>query len=579
MARVRPTLEYRRGSQLGAHVFASQDAGWFDGHFPAYPLFPGVAILAMVEEAIDLFWPDAVHPAVTIVSYRRVRFRKRVKPTESLRILVEEAAPERLRFSVEAEGQIACSGECSVSTDQARPMPKPADVGVAWETLVARGRARLCSDGATLDDALARARGLARLAAEKTNARICVATEDRLDVAAAVLAAFSGQVQVLFPPALAPDAVLATYRATPFSHWIGPASWQPLLGDVPARHVDPSALEADERSLEMGSEGRPCVLLQTGGTTGQPRLWMKSPRNLLVEVMAHVHALQVGPDDHILATVPPHHIYGLLFSVLLPLCSGATVERVSPFFPQEIARRIAQTSATLLVSTPAHLRALTATLDAGHALRLVLSSGAPLAAADAAAFAARTKHWPLEIYGSTETGGIASRRQDRPDALWQPLPNVACRASAGCLAVQSSYVSDDAELEDDGCFLTADRVDLRSDGSFELFGRSDGIVKVGGQRVALPEVEQALLSLDQVCDAAVVAVPVDSGRGQEIVALVVCDRPVDDLARELRERLPSPAWPRRLRSVPEIPTTASGKRDRNAIVDLFTTTPREETGG
>ena len=65
------------------------------------------------------------------------------------------------------------------------------------------------------------------------------------------------------------------------------------------------------------------------------------------------------------------------------------------------------------------------------------------------------------------------------------------------------------------------------------------------------------------------ALPSPSGRGQEIVALVASPRSADEIGRELRERLPSPSWPRRLRCVPAIPTTPSGKRDRPAILRLM----------
>jgi len=92
---------------------------------------------------------------------------------------------------------------------------------------------------------------------------------------------------------------------------------------------------------------------------------------------------------------------------------------------------------------------------------------------------------------------------------------------------------------------------------------------VGGQRVSLPAVEKALAALSGVTDAVVLALPSDSGRGQELVALVASLRSADDLLRELRETLPSPSWPRRLRKVAAIPTTAAGKRDRTEILRLM----------
>jgi acyl-coenzyme A synthetase/AMP-(fatty) acid ligase len=99
---------------------------------------------------------------------------------------------------------------------------------------------------------------------------------------------------------------------------------------------------------------------------------------------------------------------------------------------------------------------------------------------------------------------------------------------------------------------------------------------VGGKRVALPEIESALRALDGVSDAVVMALPSESGRGQEIVALAASQRPASDLVRELREKLPSPAWPRRLRCVSAIPITTVGKRDRGAILQLLATAPVQD---
>jgi acyl-coenzyme A synthetase/AMP-(fatty) acid ligase/3-hydroxymyristoyl/3-hydroxydecanoyl-(acyl carrier protein) dehydratase len=569
MPRLRPTLEFRRGDELVTNILAEPDAVWFQGHFPAMPLMPGVGMLALVEESIELFWQTATAPAVQISGFRRIRFRQRIDPGASFRIRVKTGQPGSLRFSVEVGGLAACTGECGVV---------PAEPAFAFGSLslespwVARIHAAFSSDGVTVAAVAARGLQLAEIVRGSERPRLCVACEDRAEVAAALLAAFAGGIHVVFPPALSPEALVETFCARAFSHWLGPADWAPSLQTLDAESISaawPRVPAADVRLVSGG----PCVFLQTGGTTGQPHLWAKSARNLLSEAMFHARALQVGADDHILATAAPHHIYGLLFSVLLPLVSPATVERTSPFFPQEIARRIESSGATILVSTPAHLRALASCMSSRHRLRLVLSSGAPLSSADSAEFHARTGVWPLEVYGSTETGGVAFRRQDVADAPWLPLPDVDVRlgGEGETLCVRSPFVS--ANASGDDAFVTGDRAEILPGGTFRLLGRVDGVVKVGGKRVALPEVEDALRALDGVSDAVVMALPSESGRGQEIVALAASQRPASDLVRELREKLPSPAWPRRLRCVSAIPITTVGKRDRGAILQLLATAP------
>jgi acyl-CoA synthetase (AMP-forming)/AMP-acid ligase II len=597
MSRLRPTLESRQGDELVAHVVASADAVWFQGHFPGMPILPGVAMLALVEDVMSDLWADAHHPPVEIRAFHRIRFRQMIAPGTNLRVRVRQTQPDRFRFTVEAGGFPASTGECFTVVVRAKvEQPSLAELLPSGPAKLA---ARFCSDGTTVGSIADRASQLCALGAGRDRpAEICVASEDRVEVAAAALAALSGRAVALFPPALTVGALRATHGVRGFFHWLGPMAWRmELPSQLSAMHVELAERSDAATRVGLGPADQPCLFLHTGGTTGTPRSWAKTPRNLLDEVGILLRGLAVAPDDHILATVPPHHIYGLLFSVLLPLCSGATVERLSPFFPQEIADRIAGTSATILVSTPAHLKALASVMTGPHRLRLVLSSGAPLSATDARGFFAATGLWPLEVYGSTETGGIAIRRQDRDDRTdrsartdaadaaeaagspWHPLPGVACRLDGDVLAVRSSFITPGVRRDADGFFATADLARLRPDGSFDLAGRADGVVKVGGKRVLLPEIEKAIVGLAQVVDAAVLALPSDSGRGQDIVALVASPRPADELLRELRELLPSPSWPRRLRTAEFIPTTPSGKRDRVRICQLLDVPAGEGTGG
>lgn len=581
MLRPRPTLEFRRGDVLVTSVVVHAEADWFAGHFSGRPLFPGVAMLALVEESIELFWPSRGEGALEVTAFERIRFRQMVGPGATLRVRVHRRQPDRLHFAVESDGRTACTGACSVRAVVAPAARAPsADTGEAGNAFAAgdppwahRTSAAFSPDGLTVGGIVGRALQLAGAVRDSERLRLCVASEDRAEVAAALLAAFGAGIHVVFPAALSPDGLASAWRARSFSHWLGPADWRERLPELDAAHVAPAWPGPSLQGLRV-AHGDPCVFLQTGGTTGRPRLCAKSARHLLAEAVFHAHALQIEAGDHIVATAAPFHMYGLLFSVLLPLVSHATVERTSPFFPQEIAQRLEASRATILVSTPAHLRALVGCMPSRHRLRLVLSSGAPLAAADAADVHARTGVWPLEVYGSTETGGIAVRRQDVADAPWLPLAAVDVRADGETLWVRSPFVSPNACGDD--AFLTGDRADILADGTFRLLGRVDGVVKVGGKRVVLAEVEDVLRSLAGVRDAVVLALPLTSGRGQELVALAACDRPAAELARELREKLPSPAWPRRLRCAAAIPLTAVGKRDRDAILQCLASSPADE---
>ena len=268
--------------------------------------------------------------------------------------------------------------------------------------------------------------------------------------------------------------------------------------------------------------------LYTGGSTGDAKLWAKTAKPLLAEAAMLVRVLGVGPADVILATVSPSHIYGLLYSVIVPILAGARVDRVTRYSPEAIRERMSASSATILVTTPAHLRILARLPWSGSTIRLVLSSGAPLRAEDATAFHESSGLWPLEVYGSTETGGVAVRIQADQNRLWTALPGVAWRVANDCIAVRSEYLGPDLPCDNEGYFVTANMVRVhegRAGAQLELVGRRDRVVKVGGKRVALCDVEEKLRTLRGVTDALVLAQEEDSGRGQHILALAESSRP------------------------------------------------------
>ena len=181
------------------------------------------------------------------------------------------------------------------------------------------------------------------------------------------------------------------------------------------------------------------------------------------------------------------------------------------------------------------------------------------------------------MLGSSETGGIAVRRQERDPAVgWRPLPGVEVRAENGRLAVRSAH------LPDTSWFSTADLAVFASNGSFTLTGRADRIVKVEGKRVSLAAVEQALAASPLVNEARVLPLPALRERLGAVITLTAEGE--RSLARDgsravtiaLRKALSGVvervAVPRRWRFVPEIPVNTQGKSTVSALAALFAET-------
>ena len=401
-------------------------------------------------------------------------------------------------------------------------------------------------------------------------APVCLCAQDRAVVAAALLAALASPTTLILPHAFDEPVLEELRQGTGCST---------VISDVPrpvpagVRLCIPSAGKTPRRPLAEAparkSAADPWLRLFTGGSTGAPKMWTKTVRNLLAETSAIVSHYRVTESDRILATVNSNHIYGLLYAILTPLAAGASVVAETPTFPAEIQAAGRRAGATILVSVPAHYRALN-----GHpcdlpALRLAFSSAGTLAEGDALAFSVRTGAPVAEIYGSTETGGIAARVRHAGERDFKAFPAIGVRIEKERLSVRSAYLSPELPLDAGGFHETSDRARATPEGRFELLGRVDGVIKVGGRRVDLEAVRQSLAGLPGVRDAVALALPVGRGREHRIVAVVEADAGTMDLSPATFAALPPHARPRPIKVLPRIPLTPAGKYDRKAIAALF----------
>ena len=189
-----------------------------------------------------------------------------------------------------------------------------------------------------------------------------------------------------------------------------------------------------------------------------------------------------------------------------------------------------ESGATIFAAVPAHYRALKKYPLSGSTLRLALSSAGMLEKDDSLAFFHNNNVSVVEVYGSTETGGIASRNRSLGEEYFTAFPTVDYRFSHGKLAVKSAYISPDLPLDRDGFFLTADRVEPAGAG-FSLRGRSDTVTKVGGKRVDLEEVCNLVKSQPGVDDCVVMVLAEGGGRGSLTGALIEGCEPEPDFSR------------------------------------------------
>jgi acyl-coenzyme A synthetase/AMP-(fatty) acid ligase len=351
-----------------------------------------------------------------------------------------------------------------------------------------------------------------------------------------------------------------------------------LAGDLPGG-FGPAQLAASSPTHALDRLTTRVVMF-TSGSGGEPIALEKKLSQLDAEIHTQHEAFGRHWARHedlvVYATVSHQHIYGLLFVVLWPLAAGRAFCTRPLAHPEAMATRLGP-APSLLVSSPAHLTRLPETIDwslARSGLQAVLSSGGPLPP-EAALHAARCFGVaPIEIFGSSETGGIAWRQRTVHADRWQLLPQVEWRIEDGLLVVRSPY------LPDAQWWLTADLVRAEADGSFVMLGRADRIVKIEGKRVSLSAMERLLIASPLLADARALAVAVGaglrmaaivvpSGSGRELLATQGKRAFNETLRAWLADSVERVALPRRWRAVDALPLNAQGKTTVDALAALL----------
>ncbi len=399
--------------------------------------------------------------------------------------------------------------------------------------------------------------------------------EDRYYFAAALLGALEAGVSVTLPPSRGSASLAALGpRHVTLHDGTAPIA-QGTLVDV--RTLEHGLAPSGAAPLSPVDAERVVVTLYTSGSQGEPVAWRKRARQVLGEAELQARSLGLSPSDRVLGTVPAQHIYGLLFALLAPLAAGASFARRTPLHGSSIVALASRAAVTRLVSVPAHYEVIAETLEAPQGLRLPaslregVSSGARLAPA----LAKRLDGLRLsvtDVLGSTETGGIALRRPAKSER-YEPLSGVLVRTDENeRLLIRSPFLENP---ESD--YQAGDRAKIHEDGSFEHLGRGDDVVKVGGKRIALSEVEAECLRLPGVRAVAALRHDVGGLRGQEIwLAAVAPGYGPELLKSALKMRLDAVLVPRRVRMLDELPIDERGKLRRATLLELFASPQRRE---
>lgn len=284
------------------------------------------------------------------------------------------------------------------------------------------------------------------------------------------------------------------------------------------------------------------ITVRTSGSTGSPLPCLHAVADLLRE--AQFLALQVPGRRRVVALVPGHHLYGMIWTALLP-----TVLDI-PVVTRAIGAPLDLVAGDLVVAVPDQWQAILRITRLFPSDIVGISSAGPLDESLAADLLATGLARLLDIYGSSETGGIAMR--ELPSTAYDLLPRWGLIPNG----------DGDWQLVDEHgrCHALPDHVERIGERGLRPTGRRDGAVQVGGHNVWPARVAEVLRQIDGVADA---AVRLDSnGR---LKAFIVPEG--DHEPAELRSaiecsataRLSVPERPRSLRFGDALPRNMMGK--------------------
>ncbi len=336
------------------------------------------------------------------------------------------------------------------------------------------------------------------------------------------------------------------------------------------------------------SLSRVSLELFTSGSTGERKAVTKTLAHLQGEitVLEKTFGGRLG-SCQVYSTVPHQHIYGLLFRLLWPLCVGRPFADDTVLLWEELGPRLNKSPSACLVSSPAHLERISPagkkSLKPAHP-RMIFSSGGPLRESAVKFIRDKCGQAPVEVFGSTETGGVGWRQRNAVARVedWTPLQGVAlsCTDSngSGRFRVRSPFVS-----SSEGTLLMGDRGIVFKDGTFRLKGRIDRIVKIAEKRLSLDDMERRLERHSWAAEAKIVLLEPHNGASRILpgAAIVLNTRGrsrlkgvgravlATEFRNHLRKSFDASTLPRSFRFIDTVPRNAQGKVSHAALRTLF----------
>ena len=389
--------------------------------------------------------------------------------------------------------------------------------------------------------------------------------KDRYWFAATLFACIAGDRLSVLPSTLTPEIVGDFRQTFPDLVCLGDqAGTDHELPYVAVQSRDGASASADVAIPQIPAE-QTVMLVYTSGSTGDPKEKAKTFGQMHRCIGAEAKRLweAAGGPCAVLGTVPFQHMYGLESTIFLPLLGGGLLSSRLPFFPADVACALAEIpEPRLLVTTPFHLRKLLDAEISYPPIALIVSATAPLSMSLAADAEARLGATVLEIYGSTETGQVATRRPTRSE-VWEAYEGIELSLDHGAALARGGHLLTPEML--------GDVIELDSPTRFRLLGRHSDMVNVAGKRSSLAYLNHVLAGIPGLRDGAF-CIP-DNHPERDVTRLaafiVAPGLRSRDIQSALLHKLDPVFLPRPIVFLDALPRDGNGKISAAAMADLI----------
>jgi len=373
----------------------------------------------------------------------------------------------------------------------------------------------------------------------------------------------------------------------------GAVPWESLLKSGPIAETQPRPEASDL-----------AVIQYTSGTTGTPKGAMLTHANLVANAMqcqAWIPDVERGSGVVVYAMLPVFHAYGLTLGLTFAMSMGARLMLFPSFDPDQVLAAHKKYPATYLPAVPPIIdRLLKRSAETGIPLtgiKIGVSGGMSLDTSLISKWEAATGGILVEGYGLSETSPILMINpltdERRAGSIGLPVSSTDVRilsrdgqateqpfGEEGELVVRGPQVfrgywnrdDETAAVLVDGWFHTGDVAKMEPNGFISIVDRIKELIITGGFNVAPSEVEDAVVALDGVAEAAVVGLP-DAHSGEKVVAAVVMKPGAafdpEAMRATLRSQLTPYKVPREFHRLDELPRNMIGKVLRKKVRELL----------